>query len=69
MEEYIGCKVDYNKLQCFMKILQLVLVQTFKDEFDLKLDELIATLMVPGSMLTKGESDTTPFQKFKYRSS
>jgi hypothetical protein len=51
-----------------MKILQPVLIQSFKDEFDLKLDEPIATLAVPGSMLSKGEPDTMPFQQFKYRS-
>jgi hypothetical protein len=68
MKEYIGCKVEYNKDERYMKILQPVLVQSFKDEFDLKLDEPIATPAVPGSTLSKGEPDTTPFQQFKYRS-
>jgi hypothetical protein len=68
MKEYTGCKVKYNKEECFMKILQPVPVQSFKDEFDLKLDELIATPAVPGSTLSKGEPDTTPFQQFKYHS-
>jgi hypothetical protein len=68
MKEYIGCKIEYNKVEGYMKILQPVLIQSFKDEFDIDLSEPVATPAVPGQVLRKGELDTTPQQQFKYRS-
>lgn len=35
MDEHVGCKVHINRNQASMKITQLVLIQSFKDEFDL----------------------------------
>eukprot|EP00957_Ditylum_brightwellii_P201598 15326342-Ditylum_brightwellii.AAC.1 len=35
MDEYVGCKVDYNKEEGFMKLTQPVLLQSYEDEFDL----------------------------------
>jgi hypothetical protein len=57
MKEYIGCKVEYNKKECYMKILQPVLVQSFADEFKLNMKEPIATPAVPGPVLKKEEVD------------
>jgi hypothetical protein len=58
MEEYIGCKIEYNKSKRYMKILQPVLIQSFDDEFGVSSEEPIATPAVPGTVLTKGEVDT-----------
>jgi hypothetical protein len=68
MTEYIGCKIDYNKNDRYMKILQPVLIQSFEDEFGVSSGEPIATPAVPGTVLTKGEVDTNPHQQFLYRS-
>lgn len=68
MKEYIGCKVDYNWKEGYMKILQPVLIQSFKDEFDVDMTEVLATPAVPGQVLRKGETDIVPIQQFKYRS-
>jgi hypothetical protein len=68
MTEYIGCKIDYNKNDRYMKILQPVLIQSFEDEFGVSSGEPIATPAVPGTVLTKGEIDTDPHQQFLYRS-
>ena len=35
MDEYVGCKVTYNKEEWWIKLTQPVLLQTFKDEFEL----------------------------------
>lgn len=35
MKEYVGCKVDWNKEERYMKISQPVLLQSYSDEFDL----------------------------------
>ena len=35
LEEYVGCKVEYNPEQGWMKLTQPVLIQSFTDEFEL----------------------------------
>jgi hypothetical protein len=66
MTEYIGCKIERGS--GYMKILQPVLIQSFKDEFDVDLSMPLATPAAPGQVLRKGELDTTPHQQFTYRS-
>jgi Reverse transcriptase (RNA-dependent DNA polymerase) len=68
MKEYVGCKIDYKRRSGYMMILQPVLLQSFRDEFDVDLSEPIGTPALPGKVLTKGELDTTPFDQFKFRS-
>jgi hypothetical protein len=36
---YVGCKVEHNRQQRWMKLTQPVMVQSFADEFDLLDDE------------------------------
>jgi hypothetical protein len=60
LQEDISCKVDYNGVEGYMKIIQPVLIQSFK--------EPVATPAVPGSVLSKDKIDTTTYQQFKYRS-
>jgi hypothetical protein len=35
LNEYVGCKVEYNRKEGWMKLTQPVLIQSFEDEFDL----------------------------------
>ena len=35
IKEYIGCKIDYNLDERWLKFTQPVMVQSFQDEFDL----------------------------------
>ena len=67
MKEYIGCKVEYNRSACYVKLTQPVLLQSFVDEFDLPKDlSEPVTPAVPGEVLHKGaekEQVTTADQK------
>lgn len=53
LEEYLGCKIEYNREDGSMKITQPVLLQSFKDEFDLPEGPVPRTPAAPGSILTK----------------
>ena len=35
LQEYVGCKVEYNKNEKWLKLTQLVLLQSYSDKFDL----------------------------------
>jgi len=35
VSEYVGCKIDYNKEAGYLQLTKLVLIQSFKDEFEL----------------------------------
>ena len=50
LQEYVGCKVEYNKVNGTMKLTQPVLVQSFADEFELPTKEF-TTPMAPGQVL------------------
>ena len=54
MKEYVGCKVEYNKGEGWVKLTQPVLLQSFEDEFELP-ETKFNTPAEPGSVLTKGE--------------
>eukprot|EP00957_Ditylum_brightwellii_P073010 5548496-Ditylum_brightwellii.AAC.1 len=54
MQEYVRCKVNYNKKEGCIKLAQLVLIKYFENEF--KLDEHGLTPSAPektGSVLRK----------------
>ena len=36
MKEYLGCKIDYDKEESKIKITQLVMIQSYEDEFDIR---------------------------------
>lgn len=51
LEEYLGCKIDYNRDHGKMKITQPVLLQSFIDEFYLPAGPSPRTPAVPHSVL------------------
>ena len=54
LKEYVGCKIEYNKQEKWMKLTQPVLIQSFEDEFDLP-DQIFNTPAAPNSTLVEGE--------------
>ena len=68
LKDYVGCVIDYNKEEHWMKLTQPVLMQSFKDEFDLP-DTKHRTPAIPGSVLRKPEDHeiVSPTDKSKYR--
>ena len=67
MTEYVGCKIDYRPQEGMMRLTQPVLLQSFKDEFELPDEETPATPAVPGSVLIDGEIDTNQKELSSYR--
>jgi hypothetical protein len=58
MTEYVGCKVEYNKEERYMKLTQPVMIQSFVDEFDLPTDGPAPnTPAETGQVLSKGEEN------------
>ena len=51
--EYVGCKMEYNKEVGYMKLTQPVLIQSFRDEFELPEIEY-KTLSAPNESLVEG---------------
>jgi hypothetical protein len=35
MKEYVGCKVEHNRQERWIKLTQPVMIQRFEDEFEL----------------------------------
>jgi hypothetical protein len=70
LKEYVGCKIDYNKEEGWIKMIQPVLMQSYVDEFELPKGETPRTPATPGSVLQKVEpKDYLPDdEQFKYRS-
>ena len=54
LSEYVGCKIEYNREQGFMKLTQPVLIQSFEDEFELPEREY-NTPAAPGSVMVEGK--------------
>ena len=50
LQEYVGCKVEYDKVNGTMKLTQSVLLQSFEDEFELPI-RTFTTPMAPGQVL------------------
>ena len=55
LEEYVGCKVEYNQEEGIILLSQPVLIQSFIDEFDLGNNKSPKTPATPGSVLIQGE--------------
>jgi hypothetical protein len=55
LDEYVGCKIEYNKEEGWMRFTQPVLVQSFEDEFDLSKTKESDTPAIPGSVLMETE--------------
>ena len=55
LQEYIGCKVEYDQGQGKMYLSQPVLIQSLSDEFELQGGGWPSTPAAPGSILMKGE--------------
>jgi len=56
LKEYIGCKVERNKEEQWIKLTQPVLMQSYKDEFEIPTNEKVPTTpAIPGEVLQKGE--------------
>ena len=66
LKEYVGCKIEYNKEQGWMKLTQPVLIQSFDDEFDMPNREY-KTPAAPNSMLTEGTSVLDEAKHSEYR--
>ena len=56
LNKYVGCKIDYNKMEGSIKIMQLILIQSFEDEFNLP-NLKPNTLAILGSVLQPVEAD------------
>ena len=68
-EEYVGCKIERNMEECWIKMTQPVLVQKASDEFDLPARKP-NTPAFPGSVLVKSDKQFTldSAKQTKYRS-
>ena len=51
----MGCKIDRNLEEGWIKLTQPVLIQSYTDEFDLPEGETPKTPATPGSVLQRGE--------------
>lgn len=68
IEEYVGCKVEYNREEGFIKLTQPVLLQSFEDEFDLTGIPKAETPAAPGSVLEDVEdAKLDPDEHYTYR--
>eukprot|EP00957_Ditylum_brightwellii_P128242 9780668-Ditylum_brightwellii.AAC.1 len=60
LEEYVGCKIEYNREERWMRLTQPILLQSYEDEFEL--DEHGLNPHTPadtGSMLERIEGEPT----------
>ena len=56
LKEYVGCKIDYNKNDRYVKLTQPVMIQSFRDEYDLPDDGPEPKIPAEaGTVLTGGE--------------
>jgi hypothetical protein len=69
MEEYIGCKVERNDEEGYIRFTQPVMLQSFEDEFDMPKNGGGTVLpATAGEVLAKEEDDMcTPDEHSKYR--
>eukprot|EP00957_Ditylum_brightwellii_P142529 10859033-Ditylum_brightwellii.AAC.2 len=66
MDKYVGCKVEHNRNECCMKLIQPVLLQSFEDEFDL--EDGGHTPKIPakmGQVLSKGELEISNKERYE----
>jgi hypothetical protein len=57
MEEYIGCKIERNYDKQSLRLTQPVLLRSFQDEFDMTQLGKPMTPAIPGSALTKTNTE------------
>ena len=57
LSEYIGCKVDFNRDKSLLRFMQPVIIQSFKEEFDLTAHTTPKIPAVPGEVLEEGEEE------------
>ncbi len=55
IKESVGCKVDYDQQAGSMKLTQPVMIQSFKDEFELPEGNASNTPAIPGSVMSEGQ--------------
>ena len=65
MEEYVGCKVEYNHKEGWIKLTQPVLLQSYVDEFDASKLTKPVTPGIPKSVLLPNQ--TEKLDKTKHR--
>jgi hypothetical protein len=75
MHEYVGCKVERNREEGWIRLTQPVKIQKFVDEYgiDIKSNRIPSTPAEPGSALRKEGIDDddillSPEEQFRYRS-
>jgi hypothetical protein len=71
LTEYIGCKIEHDRLAGWMKLTQPVLLQSYTDEFGIKEDDVVPkTPATPGEVLQKEEPENhlSAEQQQTYRS-
>jgi hypothetical protein len=57
LQEYVGCKIEYNHEEHWIHLTQpVLLVQNFKDEYDLLDAETPMTPAIPGKILVESET-------------
>jgi hypothetical protein len=69
LKEYVGCKLERNRKEGWMKLTQPVLMQSFIDEFILPDGETPKTPAIPGEVLHRGDpgSEISKSEHQKYR--
>ena len=57
LSEYVGCKIQHNREEGWMRLTQPVIVQSFEDEFDLTAHTTTKTPAAPGEVLEEGDDE------------
>ena len=57
LSKYTGCKVQHNKVEGWMRLTQLMILQSFGDEFDLTAHTVPKTPAAPGEVLEEGKNN------------
>ena len=57
MDEYVGCKLERNWKERSIRFTQPVMIQSFKDEFDILEGSKLKTPAEPGTVLVKCEEE------------
>ena len=57
LKEYVGCKIDRNHKERSIRFTQPIMLQSFKDEFNVMTANMRVTPADPGTILAKAEED------------
>jgi hypothetical protein len=63
LKEYVGCKIDRDLTEGWVKLTQPVLLQSYDDEFDLPKGETPNAPAIPGTASHKGRSEDAVNEK------